>query len=166
MQKLLLLHQQLIDHHLDMQLNQFWIYNNFRWVNYSRKNVLHCHFWKPHTSLSFEILLVTLSRKICCLSLVWDDLWQKFIFFFSGLFTCNTTKQEWLHWNHCYMTVKLVNLRLKHNTFNFFGIDTQVCVSYPFQAYAHTHIQCDQNLDFVSIWGFIETSLFLICSQH
>lgn len=164
MQKLLL-HQQLIDHHLDMQLNQFWIYNKFRWVNYSRKNVLHCHFWKPHTSLSFEILLVTLSRKICFLSLVWDDLWQKFIFFFWFIHlqhfkTGMTALKSLLHDNQ---TGKSQASNIIHSI--FFCFDTQVC-AHPFQAYAHTHIQCDQNLDFVGIWGFIETSLFLICSQH
>lgn len=41
-----------------------------------------------------------------------------------------------------------------------FCIDTQVH-AHPFQAYAHTHIQCDQNLDFMSIRGFMETSVLL-----
>lgn len=36
---------------------------------------------------------------------------------------------------------------------------TGICTS--IQAHAHTHIQCDQSLGFISIWGFTESSLYL-----
>lgn len=80
--------------------------------------------------------------------------------FLSGLFTCSTKKtgmtslKSLLHDNGAGQSQASSIIRA------FFCTDTQVR-AHPFQAYAHTHIQCDQNLDFMSIRGFMETSVLL-----
>lgn len=85
---------------------------------------------------------------------------QKFMWFFSGLYTCSIKKTGMTSLKSLLHDSEAGQSQASSIMCIFFCTDTQVH-AHPFQAYAHTHIQCDQNLDFMSIWGFTKTSVLL-----